>query len=136
MAYSLGGIDAGTRDDLHIIRSVRNVFAHANTNVSFDTDEINNACLKLDPKRLLGLSGDVWKQVESEMTARQCFVLTTWLLAIKMLADAAGDVIDRLVMNINKADKKPSQAIRDLFDFRKHASKAVESLLAASKGSS
>jgi hypothetical protein len=44
VAYAFGFIDSEIRNDLDRIREVRNVFAHARTDVSFSTPEIVAAC--------------------------------------------------------------------------------------------
>lgn len=47
LAYAMGLIDEITRDDLNIIRDIRNTFAHAMGHVSFANPEIQQECNKL-----------------------------------------------------------------------------------------
>jgi len=47
LAYAMGLIDADIRDDMGVIRRVRNVFAHARRPVSFKTKEIADECRKM-----------------------------------------------------------------------------------------
>jgi hypothetical protein len=47
LAHALCCITDENKSDLSIIRRIRNVFAHTAINVDFDTDIINNECLKL-----------------------------------------------------------------------------------------
>jgi DNA-binding MltR family transcriptional regulator len=47
VAYGLGVIDAGERDDLNIIRRVRNVFAHSVAPVTFEHELIAQECSHL-----------------------------------------------------------------------------------------
>lgn len=47
MAYALGLIGRKTRRELHIIRKVRNDFAHKHTHVSFHDSVISNRCREL-----------------------------------------------------------------------------------------
>lgn len=44
LAFALGIYGNKTRDDLITIKSIRNVFAHAIDNVTFETEEIKYAC--------------------------------------------------------------------------------------------
>ncbi len=50
IAAALGAIGATTRSDLNWIRHIRNVFAHAQTSVHFETPEVRDACLQLSMK--------------------------------------------------------------------------------------
>jgi hypothetical protein len=44
MSYAMGVIGSKTRDELNVIREVRNAFAHSGRELSFDTPEVRNAC--------------------------------------------------------------------------------------------
>ncbi|MBZ0261484.1 MAG: DUF4145 domain-containing protein [Hyphomicrobiales bacterium] len=47
IAFSLSIIDAQMRNQLHIVRKIRNEFAHATKQVNFQTDKILELCKKL-----------------------------------------------------------------------------------------
>jgi DNA-binding MltR family transcriptional regulator len=47
IAYALGILGPRTRDDLNILRSVRNVIAHAVPKVDFTVQEVRAACAKI-----------------------------------------------------------------------------------------
>ncbi len=47
MAYYLGKISKIEKRDLDLIRKIRNEFAHTTTNISFDTQYIENQCKEL-----------------------------------------------------------------------------------------
>lgn len=47
MAYALGIISKEMRADLDAIRDIRNVFAHAQKHITFDTHAVRSACLSL-----------------------------------------------------------------------------------------
>jgi len=44
LGYAMGVYGPKTRDDLNIMRYVRNVFAHTRNHVTFNTEEIASAC--------------------------------------------------------------------------------------------
>lgn len=54
MAKSLGEISDGEARDLDLIRKVRNRFAHALGDLSFDTEDISNRCRELTTARATG----------------------------------------------------------------------------------
>ncbi len=47
LAYGLGYIAPLQRRDLHLIRKIRNIFAHRTGEVTFDDDDISSRCLEL-----------------------------------------------------------------------------------------
>jgi hypothetical protein len=47
VAYALGVIDSGFRDELDHVREIRNAFAHTLTSISFTTSEVINVCNRL-----------------------------------------------------------------------------------------
>jgi uncharacterized protein YPO0396 len=47
MAHALGLLSKKERKNLDTIRDIRNTFAHAVANITFDTDEVEKACKKL-----------------------------------------------------------------------------------------
>ena len=47
MGYSLGIYGEITRDDLHIMRYIRNAFAHSPRAITFDTPNVTTLCLRL-----------------------------------------------------------------------------------------
>ena len=44
MCYAMGILGTQTRDELNVIREVRNAFAHSGKEITFDTPEVKNAC--------------------------------------------------------------------------------------------
>lgn len=50
MAYALGIISKDMRSDLDAIRDIRNVFAHAQKHITFETDAVRSACLSLNAR--------------------------------------------------------------------------------------
>lgn len=46
-AYMLGLISSATRSNLHLLRKIRNEFAHVVSNISFKTSEISSRCHEL-----------------------------------------------------------------------------------------
>jgi hypothetical protein len=54
MAHALEAIDRATRRKLEIIKEMRNVAAHANAEVTFDTPEIRQATIELFDIKLRG----------------------------------------------------------------------------------
>lgn len=98
MAYALDLISAETKNDLDYIRHVRNAFAHARTEVSFDTPEIGNECRKLGLKdyideRILGRLPD-GSEIGS-LTNRQTFVATSMFISRMLLYNMMEDVLNR-----------------------------------------
>lgn len=100
MAFSLGAIDAATRDDLDHIRQIRNVFAHARTVVTFDTALVGKECRKLGVTRILGFSGAVAKEMNAEMTPRQYFIFSSislsWVLLLGNLEGALATMLEKV----------------------------------------
>ena len=47
IAYALGLIDSTIKDEIDVIRQIRNAFSHALLPINFNTPEINSACLKI-----------------------------------------------------------------------------------------
>jgi len=64
LALALNVISVDCQKDFHIIRKIRNVFAHARTEVSFATPEISEACAKLTSRMPLGMLFGGWLNVD------------------------------------------------------------------------
>jgi DNA-binding MltR family transcriptional regulator len=47
ICYSLGVISKDLMSEIDIFRTIRNIFAHSDQSISFDTKEISDECLKL-----------------------------------------------------------------------------------------
>jgi len=54
VAYGLGAIDAGERDDLHSIRRIRNAFAHSVIPLTFENELIAKECERLSYRDVYG----------------------------------------------------------------------------------
>lgn len=71
IGYALGIYERPTRKDLDSIRTIRNAFAHANLQISFDTPEIETLCSMF--RILRGLPDhDIWPA--DKITARERYL--------------------------------------------------------------
>jgi hypothetical protein len=59
MAYCLGLIGPHIRDDLDIVRGIRNDFAHGHREITFDEASIRDRCLNLS----LEIPEDLWNSL-------------------------------------------------------------------------
>ncbi len=86
LAYALGVIEESIRAELHIIRRIRNAFAHTRDNVTFSTKQVAAAC------ELLTLPKSVKSQLplgREPKSAKDKFALSVQLLHLYFYADAA-----------------------------------------------
>lgn len=72
VCYAMGIIGERTRDDLDILRTIRNSFAHSGRTISFDTDEVAAACAHLHAPSLWpkGPNDKVWPPTEARKQYR------------------------------------------------------------------
>lgn len=76
MGYSLGLFGQKARDDLHMIRSIRNTFAHSRLSLDFDQEAVAAACMQLTlPERVALLP------VGESDDPRECFIHTAFQYA-------------------------------------------------------
>ena len=85
LAYALGLIGKLSRQDLNLVRLIRNAFAHARKPIQFNTNEVATACEKLTlPDRYQAI--ERWKGIEQPMdTPRLRFVATVKLYEIGIM---------------------------------------------------
>ena len=58
-AYALNLVDSGTRDELEYIRAIRNIFAHAEQLITFETEEVRDICADLKTPETVTILGSV-----------------------------------------------------------------------------
>jgi hypothetical protein len=94
LAYALGSIGKQSRDDLNLVRLIRNAFAHARKPITFETTEIATACNRLTlPDRYHAI--DQWKGIEMPInTPRRRFVATTQLYGLGIMYVLRNDIMN------------------------------------------
>ncbi len=65
LGYALGVYDETTRDNLDIVRRIRNAFAHTPQQIGFETDAVKNEIEKLKPTTSMELLSEFEKFSES-----------------------------------------------------------------------
>lgn len=93
LAYLLGLVSPVGRRDLHLIRKIRNDFAHSPTNVSFDTEAIRSRCGELEH--------DVF---DEQLSPRRRFLRVT--MGVSALIHAA-------MVNLKRRTIRPSLDLRE-----------------------
>ena len=51
ISYAMGAIPKWMRDDINIIREIRNAFAHSQLQISFDDKEVADLCLQFNRRK-------------------------------------------------------------------------------------
>lgn len=82
MGHALGVYGVAARQDLTIVRQIRNTFAHSRLTISFDTPEIGEAC------RQLTLFDRTGRGPTPEFDAREWFIGTVSAFAILLITGA------------------------------------------------
>lgn len=103
MSFSLGLIDAHTRDLLEIIRELRNACAHSRVPVSFDTPEVQKAAHLLFPHELRG-SADRQK-------IRAQFLMVCSLLLTIIVSGKSEQSLKRIKTGIDRVYAKVNDSI-------------------------
>jgi DNA-binding MltR family transcriptional regulator len=95
LAFSLGLIDSSTHNDLHIVRKVRNAFAHSRLSLTFACRDIMSLCRKLKWYERTRL----WKEEEARtrlstdqlrVTIRNRFTISVALISQWLLVQGLG----------------------------------------------
>jgi DNA-binding MltR family transcriptional regulator len=77
IAYSLGLISSNERNDLNIIREIRNKFAHKAVNISFETEIIGKYIIKLKIPKLISIT----ELKRQERTSRSIYIDTVSMIS-------------------------------------------------------
>ncbi len=85
LAYAMGLINRQKRNELDLIRRIRNTFAHSAKNITFDTSSITEECKTFKPLRALGPNPSARTKYISA-----CNRITKILIAIKTAKDLIG----------------------------------------------
>lgn len=84
LGYSLGLFGRMARDDLHMIRSIRNTFAHSRLSLDFDHASVAAACMELTlPERVALMP------VTESSDPRECFIHTAFQYAVYFITYGA-----------------------------------------------
>ena len=99
IAYGLGTINAGERDDLHGIRRVRNAFAHSVIPLTFENELIAKECERLSYRNVYGDTS------ESFGKPKLRYILTALELR-KVFFDRATDTVRKAAWIVEDKDLK------------------------------
>jgi DNA-binding MltR family transcriptional regulator len=91
IAYAFGIIDPATRNDLNVMREIRNGITHTTLNITFDTPEIANLCNNLNCLSPSSPSSSPAKPflISKAKTPRERYVAAAEILMLELIATFA-----------------------------------------------
>lgn len=78
LAYAFEIIDSATRDEVEVIRIMRNACAHSRLSISLERDELKNVCIDLLRHRKIGL-GDGKPETLRRRFVTLCFLISDFI---------------------------------------------------------
>jgi hypothetical protein len=78
LAYALDMFETDIKQDLDLVRKIRNAFAHAKRNINFDTQEIADMCR-------FGLEALLYKEHYTVVTPKMRFIDTAAILSLTLV---------------------------------------------------